>query len=260
MLFSGHTVLITGGATGIGRGLAEAFWRRGSQVIVCGRRTQRLKELAEQLPGITVRVCDVSQPDERFALYTWVVDAFPGLNVLVNNAGIQQDLDFAADPGLLQSPDDWQTLRSEIAVNLEAPIHLSALFIPHLRQQAKPAIVNISSGLAFAPLARTPVYCATKAALHSWTLSLRHQLAHTGIEVIEIIPPMVDTELNMAARERMGPNAFRGVPVAEFIEAVVTQIEQGSVEVAYGSAETARLASRAELDTIFQRMNTPGGH
>jgi uncharacterized oxidoreductase len=169
MEFKANTVLITGGGSGIGFALAERFIRAGSSVIICGRRVDKLKEAQSKYPQMHIRVCDVADPTERTTLTAWATDSFPGLNMLVNNAGIQQRVQ-------LQQKPAWETLAQEVAINLEAPIHLSTLFIPHLLQQKSAAIINITSGLAFVPMTYVPVYCATKAALHSFTLSMRHQL------------------------------------------------------------------------------------
>ncbi len=191
-----------------------------------------------------IRVCDVANPTERMALFTLVTESFPGLNMLVNNAGIQQRIQ-------LQQKPTWETLGQEVAINLEAPIHLSTLFIPHLLQQKWSAIINVTSGLAFVPLAHVPVYCATKAALHSFTLSMRHQLAGTPIAVIENIPPAVDTDLG-----GKGLHTF-GAPLDGFTDAIVKQLEKGSIEATYGfSAELSR-ATREQLEAIFEQMNQP---
>jgi uncharacterized oxidoreductase len=176
------------------------------------------------------------------ALRDWAVREFPGLNVLVNNAGIQVHAS-------LHETAHWEEFRDEIAINLLAPIHLSMLFFPHLRARERAAIVNVTSGLAFAPLARTPVYAATKAALHSFTLSLRRQLEGTGVEVVEVIPPAVDTDLG-------GPGLHTfGVKVDEFLDGVIPRLENGEREVAYGFAQQSSRASREELDALADRMN-----
>jgi uncharacterized oxidoreductase len=244
MQLGSHTVLVTGGASGIGFALAERFLRAGSQVAVCGRRADKLAEVATRHPGMKTFVCDVGKEADRAALLDWAVQELPDMDVLVNNAGIQRRV-------RLTEPGDWAAVREEIAINLEAPIHLSTLFIPHLLRRERPAIVNVTSGLAFAPLAGVPVYCATKAALHSFTLSLRHQLSGTPIEVVEIIPPAVDTDLG-------GPGLHTfGVPLDEFADGVAARLDRGEIEVPYGMAERSSRASRDELDAIFQRMNPP---
>jgi uncharacterized oxidoreductase len=244
MEFNANTVLITGGGSGIGFALAERFIQAGSQVIICGRREYKLKEAQAKYPQMGIRVCDVAKPAERTALLTWATEAYPRLNVLVNNAGIQR-------PIQLQENPDWETVSEEVAINLEAPIHLSTLFIPHLLRQKRPAIINITSGLSFVPKANVPVYCATKAALHSFTLSLRHQLSDTPIEVIEIIPPAVDTDLG-----GKGLHTF-GVPLDEFADAVWEQLKKGSIEATYGFSVESSRATREQLEVIFRQMNQP---
>ncbi len=237
-----NTVLVTGGASGIGLALAERFLRAGSAVIICGRRHDRLRAAQEKHPQLAIRVCDVALESDRLALCQWVVKEFPALNVLVNNAGIQRRL-------ALTSPEAWGPTHQEIAINFEAPVHLCTLLVPHLLKQPRPAIVNVTSGLAFVPMARAPIYCATKAALRSFTLSLRQQLLHTPIRVIEVIPPAVNTDLG-------GPGLHPyGVPLDEFADAAFAKMQSGELEVAYGFSQEASRASREQLDALFNRMN-----
>jgi uncharacterized oxidoreductase len=243
MNLSGNTVLITGGATGIGLALAERFLKAGSEVIICGRRENKLRDAQQKYPQLHIRVCDVSKESERISLFHWVESEFPQMNVLINNAGIQRRVQ------LLEVKGGWSELQQEIAINLEAPIHLSTLFIPHLRKHQKSFIVKVSSGLAFTPAAWVPIYSATKAALHSFTMTLRHQLAQTSIQVVEIIPPAVNTDLG-------GPGLHtHGVPLDEFADAVIKELESGKLEIGYGTSERARKASREEIDEIFQQIN-----
>ena len=244
MKVSGNTILITGGASGIGLALAERFYKKGNEIIICGRREDKLADAADKMPGVHTRVGDVADASERETLMEWAAREFPALNVLVNNAGIQRSVD-------LTQQEDWQQTRSEIAINLDAPIHLSRLILPHLAGKAGAAILNVTSGLSFVPLANVPVYCATKAALHSFTLSLRHQLRDKGIEVIEIIPPAVDTDL-----QAPGLHTF-GVNVDEFADHVFAELDIGNSEIAYGTALIGSRASRQELDVTFDRMNQP---
>jgi uncharacterized oxidoreductase len=243
MQLSSNTILITGGATGIGLALGERLLKAGNRIIVCGRRAQPLAALKARHAEVETRVSDVSKAAEREALAEWVTRSFPELNVLVNNAGIQRRVQLKAER-------DWPAMHEEIAINLDAPIHLTSLLLPHLLKQKRAAIVNVTSGLSFVPLAATPVYCATKAALHSFTLSLRHQLIGTPVEVVEIIPPAVNTDLG-------GPGLHTfGVPVDEFADAAMSQLEAGSTEVAHQFALQASRASREQLDAIFQRLNS----
>ena len=242
MKVTGNTILITGGASGIGLALAWRFYGRGNVVIVCGRREDALAGAKQKMPGIHTRVCDVANAGEREELIRWATSEFPDLNVLVNNAGIQRSID-------LKKEEPWSSTESEITINLEAPIHLSQLIYPHLKGRPNAVIANVTSGLSFVPLANVPVYCATKAALHSFTLSLRWQLRDSGVEVVEIIPPAVDTDL-----QAPGLHTF-GVKVDEFADYVFDQLEAGKTEIAYGTALAGSHASRDELEKIFETMN-----
>lgn len=244
MDLSGHTVLVTGGTSGIGLSLAERFLGAGSEVIVCGRRAAKLDDARAKLPKIHTRACDVSIATERQSLADWVVREFPQLDVLVNNAGIQRRIDLAAN-------EPWETTHAEIAINFEAQVHLCTLLLPLLGKRKQSAIINVTSGLAFVPLTAAPVYSATKAAFHSFTLSLRDQLKKTPIEVIEIIPPAVNTDLG-------GPGLHTfGTPLDEFIDAVVVQLQQGSSEITHGFSAQATQASPKQRDEMFARMNEP---
>jgi uncharacterized oxidoreductase len=244
MQLSSNTVLVTGGASGIGLALAGRFAEAGSRVVICGRRADRLAEAKARYPPFETLVCDLSKATERSRLFERIAREHPRVNVLVNNAGIQRY------PKLAEITDaDWPASQQEIAINFEAPVHLSTLFIPHLMRQPNPVILNVTSGLAFAPLAKAPIYCATKAAMHSFTMTLRQQLKDTPIRVVELIPPAVDTDLG-------GPGLHKfGVNLDEFINGAMPRIEAGDPEVAYGFAAQASSGSRADLDAMFVRMN-----
>jgi uncharacterized oxidoreductase len=243
MNISGNTILVTGGASGIGKALAIRFLERGNEVVVCGRREDILDRLRSEHPQIQTIRCDVASRQERETLVGQAADKFPGLNVLVNNAGVQRKVD-------LNRTENWDDTRSEIAINLEAPIHLSELFQERFESKPQAAIINVTSGLSFVPLANVPIYCATKAALHSFTLSLRWQLRETKTEVIEIIPPAVDTDLQAPGLHKFGVN------VDLFADHVFEELEKGENEIAYGTALGASQASGAELSEIFDRMNS----
>ena len=190
---------------------------------------------------LRTQVCDLSKEKQREKLLAWATGEHPRLNVLLNNAGIQRRIRILGE--------NWSATHEEIAINFEAPVHLTALFLPHLMKQERPAILNVTSGLAFSPMASAPIYCATKAALHSFTLSLRHQLAGTPVQVIEVIPPAVNTDLG-------GPGLHTfGVAIEEFVNAVTMGLREGDPEIAYGYSQRASRASRSELDELFQRMN-----
>lgn len=189
MQITGNSVLVTGGGSGIGRGLAESLFKLGNQVIVAGRRQDVLDQTTKANPGMVALNLDINDPEAIQDFAAQVTKAHPSLNVLINNAGIMKTENLAALPAGLADSE------AVITTNLLGPIRLTAALLPHLRKQTHAAIINVSSGLGFVPLPVTPTYSATKAALHSYTLSLRVQLAGTAVEVIEIIPPAVATDL-----------------------------------------------------------------
>jgi uncharacterized oxidoreductase len=244
----GNTILITGGATGIGFALAEAFAKAGNTVIICGRRENRLKEACARLPGIETLVCDVSKKRDRESLFRWVKNNYPALNVLVNNAGVQKMVD------LTKGARDLLEGENEIATNLVAPIHLTALFIPLLSRQKEAAIINVSSGLGFVPIAAMPVYCATKAGVHLFTVSLRHQLKGTPVKVFEIVPPMVDTELGRDTTEEP-ESGYRGIPPAQVATETMRALRRDEFEILVGEAKDLLSRSRSEPEKAFADMN-----
>jgi uncharacterized oxidoreductase len=248
MKINGNTIVITGGATGIGFALAEEFIKADNDVIICGRREAYLKEAKKKLPQLHIKVCDVSKERERKELFHWVSSTFNDVNILVNNAGIQRMINLKTGESNRDKDED------EIDVNLKAPIHLCELFIPRFLDRKQAAIVNVTSGLGFCPIAVMPVYCATKAALHSFTVSLRHQLRNTPVKVFEIIPPTVDTDLDKGARDRRGQKD-RGISALEVATAVIKALEKDDYEKAIGMAEGIRTAVRNNPEQIFQRMN-----
>lgn len=244
LLLTNQTVLITGGTAGIGLALAKRFHARGNTVIVCGRDREKLTTAKSLLPGLITLRADVASADERAKLFATVTRDFPGLSVLVNNAGIQNQ-----PPPMLEL-QDWNAHAQEIAINLEAPVHLSMLALPFLAHKSGAAIINITSGLAFVPIARMPVYCATKAALHSFTQSLRYQAKSAGVTVIELAPPAVNTDLG-----GKGLHDF-GEPLDAYADDALAALEAGKLEHGYKMSEAARLADSAGLGVMFARMNT----
>jgi uncharacterized oxidoreductase len=189
MQLTDNTILVTGGGSGIGRGLAESFHKLGNKVIIAGRRQDVLDNTAKANPGICSMNLDINDADAIRAFADRVTAEHPDLNLLINNAGIMRIENLKASPASLNDSE------AVIVTNLLGPIRLTAALLPHLLKQPDAVIINVSSGLGFVPLPVTPTYSATKAALHSYTLSLRVQLADTPVEVIEIIPPAVATDL-----------------------------------------------------------------
>ncbi len=241
-LMPNHTLLITGGATGIGFALAERFLAAGHAVAICGRREDKLAAAKAKHPSLVTFRCDVASPEDRVRLRDEALAALPGLDLLVNNAGIQRRDRFRGET------PSWEDRRSEIAINFDAPVHLTDLFLPHLLARPSATIVNVTSGLAFVPAPFAAVYGATKAALHSFTMALRHHLSATAVRVVEIVPPAVNTDLGGAGLHGAG------VPLGEFADAVMPRFEAGELEIGYQFAETARKASREESDAAFARL------
>lgn len=248
MKTSGNTILITGGATGIGFSLAEEFVKTNNEVIICGRRENKLEEAKKRLPQIHTRKCDLSKESERKSLFEWTTSNFENLNVLINNAGIQRIIDFKKGTEELFSGED------EIESNFKSYVNLSAYFIPFFLKKKETAIINVSSALGFIPLAIMPIYSATKAAIHSFSLSLRHQLKDTPIKVFEIIPPTTDTELDKGTRA-LRHMENRGIQPAEVAKATLEALEKNEYEVAVGMANNLRMGARNNLEQIFQNMN-----
>lgn len=206
-----NTILITGGGSGIGRGLAEAFHKLGNKVIIAGRRKELLETIAAANPGMEFAVLDVQDTDKLKGFVGDVTAKFPSLNVLINMAGVMKPENFAESTDTAAADDI-------IATNLTAPIHLTAALLPLLKQQPKATVMTVTSGLAFTPLAMTPTYCATKAAMHSWSVSLRFQLRETSVEVLELAPPYVQTEL-MGEHQASDP---RAMPLEDFVSEVMS--------------------------------------
>ncbi|HET6992326.1 MAG TPA: SDR family NAD(P)-dependent oxidoreductase [Bacteroidia bacterium] len=240
---SQNTILITGGATGIGLAMAEQLLKAGSEVIVCGRRMEMLNEAKQKFPALHIEQTDLSKKESREKFAKYILEKMPSINMLINNAGIQNETD-------ITNPDCNDSMQEEVGINFIAPVHLASLFISHLKTKKEAAIINITSGLAFAPLAIVPVYCATKAALHSVTLSLRHQLRNTSIKVFEIAPPIVDTKLDRGGRDRRGVTD-RGISAQEFALAAMEAIKNDTLEAAIGMAA----GLREKREAAFPFMN-----
>lgn len=244
MKLTGNTILITGGGSGIGLAFAERFLKSGNQVIVCGRREEVLEQAKEKFPGLITRVSDLNHESERVALFEWVTAHYPEVNVLINNAGIQQRFNVLKD----DAKTDWGYFNNEITTNIEAPIHFSMLFAPWFAAQKASAIINVTSGLAFTPFAIAPIYSASKAALHSFTMSLRHQLSETSVEVIEVAPPAVNTQLGGAGQHT------HGEPLDAFTDGIFKGLEEGSQEIGYGTSVDRLRMSRDEVDQYTANM------
>jgi uncharacterized oxidoreductase len=246
MKLTGNTILITGGASGIGLGLAEELHKLGNQVIVAGRRKQALDEATAANPGMKSAEFDVQNAASIRDFAPQIIASFPSLNVLINNAGIMRH------ENLVAQQDDLADAEAMVATNLLGPIRLTAALLPQLKRQPYSAIINVSSGLAFVPLVFTPTYCATKAAIHSYTQSLRFQLRSTSIEVLELIPPYVQTHLMDGADDP------RAMPLGQFIAEVmeILKTEPTPAEICVQNVNGLRLAAeQGRYDGTFNGLN-----
>jgi uncharacterized oxidoreductase len=242
MKLSGNKILITGGATGIGFALSERFMHEGNTVLACGRRAAALEEARGKLPGLLTCTCDVSTSAGRDTLFRFISREHPDTNVLVNNAGIQHWMSPA-------DGDFMERARQELAVNVEAPLALTHWF---LQQAATKTIVNVTSGLAFVPFLKVPVYSATKAFLHSFTVALRELARAKNVEVVELIPPALNTDLGGKGLHDHAP------PVSGFIDAVFEQLAAGKTTATYAFTESLSRAGEDVIVPTFKRLNQLG--
>ncbi|CAN7291371.1 SDR family oxidoreductase [Bosea sp. LjRoot237] len=251
MNITGNTILITGGGSGIGRALAEAFHRAGNQVIISGRRERLLEEVTTANPGMEALVLDIQDRDDVAAFARQAIESFPELNVVIHNAGIMRSEAVAAG-------DFLGTAEETIGTNLLGPIRLTAALLPHLLAQPRSAILTVSSGLAFVPLATTPTYSATKSAIHAWSMALREQLKKTSVEVIEIAPPYVQTEL-LGPQQAVDPMAM---PLPEFTSEVMALLESAPAtgEIIVERCKPLRFAAEnGQVAAVFAQLNAQHG-
>jgi uncharacterized oxidoreductase len=249
----GNTILVTGGGSGIGRGLAEALHAEGNLVVIAGRRQSVLEATAAANPGMQWLTVDMESAEGIKAFATELTQRFPALNVVINNAGIMRPETLTAEPV------DLTNAEAIVTTNLLGPIRLTAALLPHLKKQAHATVINVSSGLAFVPLMLTPTYNATKAAIHSYTQSLRYQLKSTSVEVLEIIPPYVQTELMGGAEDP------RAMPLKEFLAETVALLKQNPTpaEICVERVKPLRFAAESgNYAAVFNGLNAAfeGGH
>ncbi|WP_199790292.1 SDR family oxidoreductase [Streptomyces canus] len=245
-----RAVLITGGASGIGLGLAERHLAAGHRVMITGRSSGRLTAVAERLPGIETLTNDIATPEGRQHLAHHVRQSMPELDVLINNAGIQRRVGIASDRSL------WAEAQNEIDILFAAPVHLGQLLVPHMLAHGRPStLVNVTSGGAFIPQPFAPLYSAAKAALHSYTVNLRHSLRATPVRVVELMPPAVATEL-------AGPGQIHGADLDEFCDTVFPLLAGSHSEVGFGPTAAPdfteqRATERRTFEAMSDRYGVP---
>jgi uncharacterized oxidoreductase len=238
MKISGNTILITGGTSGIGLELASQFLNLRNTVIITGRDQAKLDEVRRNMPEVHAVQSDVSDPKSIPILFDKISKEFPKINFLINNAGIMRKINLHAGEG------DLESITKEIEINLMGPIRMVKQFLPHLKTQETAAIVNVSSGLAFVPFPISPIYCATKAGIHSYTQSLRIQLKKNNVKVFELAPPATETPLlrdGFTAKELSG---VKSMPVKTLVQQAIKGIENDKLEIRPGQSNVLKLMSR----------------
>ena len=246
MILKQRTILITGGTSGIGLEMARQLLKRGNTVIVTGRAPDKLESVQRALPGIHTVQSDASDPAAIEMLHQDVVARFPALDTLINNAGIMRNLRLGEDRAL-------RDVTREVDVGLNSPIWMVQQFLPHLQQQKNPLIVNVSSGLAFVPFPAAPIYCAAKAALHAYTVCLRAQLLGTGVSVVELAPPGVETPLFRVEFEKEMKRE-KGMDPVLLVRRAIAGIEAGKAEIRPGLSNVLKIASRVAPQFMFKQM------
>ncbi|HYN75422.1 MAG TPA: SDR family NAD(P)-dependent oxidoreductase [Candidatus Limnocylindria bacterium] len=240
-------VLITGASSGIGAGIAARLHARGARVIISGRDQARLESVAAGHPGMSVVVMDVADPDSVTRAMAEVAASESHLTTLVNNAGIQRLLDFSA-----AEPPEHAEVASEVATNFTGLITVTAAALPMLRRAPRSRVVNVGSGLGFVPYAKAPVYSATKAAVHSFTVSLRGQLAGSTVQVVEIIPPVVDTPLH----RDLPSTPPMAMPLERFLDRAIRGLDSGKDEIPIGLGRVSQIGARVAPKRLFSLINS----
>ncbi|MFI4988338.1 MAG: SDR family oxidoreductase [Alphaproteobacteria bacterium] len=251
MKMANNTILITGGSSGIGLELASELLKRGNTVIVTGRNQSNLDAARAKVPGLSTIQSDVSDPGAIRELYQKVIAQYPDLNVLVNNAGIMRKIN------LHQAGPDLKDVTREIEINLNGPIWMVSQFLPHLKTQKASAIVNVSSGLAFVPMAISPIYSASKAAIHAYTQALRMQLKNTNIAVFELAPPGTETPLFRGDFSADDVGGARPMDVKTLVKLAIAGIERDRLEIRPGLSNVLKLMSRIAPNFILKQLGKP---
>jgi uncharacterized oxidoreductase len=242
MELTNKKTLITGGGSGIGLAIAHELIENGAEVIICGRNKSKLDVAKSKVSNLRIEVCDVTD-DSQISQLVNTLEANGGIDILINNAGVLENIDYSADS------QSMETQEREINIDFLGPIRMTHHFLPMLKSKLESAIVNVSSGLAFVPLASAPVYSATKAGLHSWTQSLRYQLANTHVRVFELMPPLVDTEMvsQFTGQSMMAPD--------KLAKTLVKGLKSNKYEITPAQSNLVRMMSRLAPRFSFKMLN-----
>lgn len=238
-----NTILITGGASGIGYEFAKQLCETNS-VIITGRNKQKLEKAKEELKNIHIFECDVANPNEVKALYEKISIEFPKLNILINNAALMNKLD-------LQEELSYEELTKEMNTNFNGSVYMTTQFLPLLKKQKMASIINITSALAFVPMAYSPVYCASKAALHSFTQSLRIQLKDTNIKVFEIAPSVTKTAMGDSFSEK----DMKIITTKTVVDTAIKAINKGKNEIGVGQTTALKILNRISPSFALKLIN-----
>ena len=238
-----NTILITGGASGIGYEFAKQLCKTNT-VIIIGRNKQKLDKAKEELKNIHIFECDVANPNEVKALYEKISIEFPKLNILINNAGLMNKLD-------LQEELSYEELTKEMNTNFNGSVYMTTQFLPLLKKQKMASIINITSALAFVPMAYSPIYCASKAALHSFTKSLRIQLKDTNIKVFEIAPSVTKTPMGDSFSEK----DMKIITTKTVVDTAIKAINKGKNEIGVGQTTALKILNRISPSFALKLIN-----
>lgn len=244
MKISNKTIVVTGGSSGIGLEMCKRFLESGNKVITCSRSIVRLQEAKQLLPDLIVYQCDISKKNQCEEFSCWIKENHPETSLLINNAAVVSKTNFIEDTAVLDKLD------FEIATNLIAPIRLIKLFYPILIQNNEPAIINVTTGLIFAPRAIYNFYNATKSALHSFTQTLRFQLKEENIKIIEVMFPVVDTPWHNGKVPKMA------ISVKKAVNEMIQSVQKGKTEIRISKVKLLYIFSRIAPDFVFKKMNS----
>lgn len=247
MVLNNKIALVTGGGSGIGLAISKALVKQGVRVIICGRNKAKLEQVKQQYPELEIAECDITNTDQIKKLLSVVEEKFGGIDLLINNAGMFAQVDYTIPI------DSFEMQEHEIDVDFTSPLRMIHYFLPLLKSRKEAAVINVSSGLAFVPLTLAPVYCASKAAIHSWTQSFRHQMANTSLKVFELMPPLVETDMveDFKDQKMMKPEALAN----DFIKGLLAD----TLEITPGQSSQLRVMSRLAPKFILKTLNKQFG-